>query len=366
MLFSTQDIDLLRLLRWCRFLSCGDILPLFPADVIENLLSLKLLRQHCPEQLLYLLTRGNALLDETFTALPPATPPSYKASETLRRSRVSKILLTAYRARLSVFTSSLQALASTGTCFLPTVMRGRGSNPWGSTRIAALLNLGDILYAVHYVCPGIGRLALTDELTAFINNTASFRSYERRLIFAGASCDEILTELSEPLDGRDTKLVTYADAYRQLHLPVHLLPCGDLGARQLQLMNVSGYRERLSKLALRSQYTPPPKEIPCWDACYERHPVCIAADLELRRIDAAVDTAKTENCSPVYLVALDEQLDSILLPRYRSDRQVRFFALKEAALAELLGQPTGLYAPPPTQFLTEKGAVIRAPLIKTH
>lgn len=366
MLFSTQDIDLLRLLRWCRFLSCGDILPLFPADVIENLLALKLLRQHCPEQLLYLLTRGNALLDETFTALPPATPPSYKASETLRRSRVSKILLTAYRAGLSVFISSLQALASTGTCFLPAVMRGRGSNPWGSTRIAAILNLGGALYAVHYVCSGIGRLALTDELTAFINNTAAFRKRERRLIFAGISCDEILTELSEPLDGRDTKLITYADAYRQLHIPVHLLPCGDLGAKQLQLMNVPGYREQLPKLALKSQYAPPPKEFPCWDACYEGHPVCIAADLNLRRITAAVHTAKAENSGPVYLIALDEQLDSLLLPRYRNDRQVRFFALKEETLAALLGRPAALYTPPPTQFLTEKGAVIRAPLIKTH
>ena len=58
--------------------------------------------------------------------------------------------------------------------FLSTLTRERGANPWGSTRVAAIAHLGDLFCAVHYVCPGIGKLSLTDELTAFSNQTARF------------------------------------------------------------------------------------------------------------------------------------------------------------------------------------------------
>lgn len=365
MIFNVQDMDVLRLLRWCRILSKEDILPLFPREVIFNLAAMKLIRVREPEGLLYLGSRGHAVLESAFPQLPPAIPPAYKAAETVRRLRVSRFFLTAYRAGLAVYQTERESLARHGTIFLPSIMRGRGANPWGSSRIAAIVRLGGSLAAAHYVCPGIGRLALSDELTLFANHTAEFRGTGRSLLFAGASYDSILSALKGSEEDRGSRLLTYGEAYRQVHLPVFLLSCDEVGALQLRIMAVPEYRKRLVKLALKGSYVPPPAGHTYWDAIYSGCPVVLAADMELRRIDAAVEAAERCACDGIYLIALDQQLDTVLLPRYRGRPCVRFFALKEETAAALLGQPIGLYVPPTTQFLTEKGEVIHAPLIKS-
>ena len=76
---------------------------------------------------------------------------------------------TAYYGAVNIFSASHKELSQSPSLFLSTITRRYEMNPWGNVRIAAIANLGGTLYAVHYVCPGIGKLALTDELTAFTN-----------------------------------------------------------------------------------------------------------------------------------------------------------------------------------------------------
>ena len=156
--------------------------------------------------------------------------------------------------------------------FLSTLTREKGSNPWGSTRVAAITHLGDLFCAVHYVCPGIGKLALTDELAAFSNQTARFSGAKRAFIFAGESYRDILTELEADIQ-TDTKLISYGGAYQCLQLPVHLLSCDDTGAVQLQIMAQPDYRTRLAQIALKEEYQPPPLDVSVWDAIYQRQPL---------------------------------------------------------------------------------------------
>ncbi len=106
----------------------------------------------------------------------------------------------------------------------------KGSNPWGSTRVAAIVRLGDCLYAIHYVCPGIGKLALMDELAAFSNQTARFHNTRRAFLFAGDSYRDLIRKLERPPDREDAKLLSYGGVYRCLQLPVHLLSCDATGA----------------------------------------------------------------------------------------------------------------------------------------
>lgn len=62
------------------------------------------------------------------------------------------------------------------------------------------------------------------------------------------------------------------------------------------------------------------------------------------------------------MAALKEQGEALLLSRYRG--AVQFYALTREAVAKLLDCPPALYQPPRTQFLTLKGDVVDAPLIK--
>ncbi len=66
---------------------------------------------------------------------------------------------------------------------------------------------------VHWVSPGIGCVALTDELTAFQNHTAAIPAKQRAMIFAAPSYEEILSELDTVQEKQNTRLQTYREVY---------------------------------------------------------------------------------------------------------------------------------------------------------
>ena len=86
--------------------------------------------------------------------------------------------------------------------------------------------------------------------------------------------------------------------------------------------------------------------------------------MDLRRIDTAVRTAKQHGCLPIALAALESQGSAVLLQRYADPGCATVYKVTENVLSELLGRAPNLYVPPRTQFLTEKGDVVDAPLIK--
>lgn len=364
MVFSEQDIDLLRLLRWCRYIGGTDLACIFSTNTIENLRYLKLITYHAKSASFILTSRGSQFLDENLDGLPASTPPSYRKEETQRRLRVSKLTLTTYRAGIPVFLNQIESLERAPAYYLTALSRIRGFNPWGSTRVAALLRLDNSVFALHCLFPDVGGLALTDELNAFNNNTAHIGKVRRGLIFAGETYQEVLAALSPGEAQPGSRLTSYGEAFRHVTLPVHLLSCDDTGALQLRIMAQQDYRSRLTMAALKSQFQPAPGEHPEWDAVFQGAPFVMAADMDLRRIDAAIRSAKTEGLGQVSMVALKEQARTVLSKRYRETGLARVFTLSPDALSSL-GDLT-LRLPSPRQFETSEGGVIDAPLIQAH
>lgn len=356
---------MIRLLRWCRYLAPPDLQGVFQDTVISNLEYLHLLRRHKASGTLVLTTDGNLLLDALFERLPPCLPPSYKATDILRRLRLARVMLTGYQAGLTVFTTELDALTVSASMFLPSNARGRGTNPWGSTRIAAIARLGDWLCGIHYVCPEIGKLCLNDELIAFSNNTSSITAARHALIFAGTSYVDILAELERSTFSDSPRLVHYGEAYHTLQLPVFLLPCNKTGATQLQIMSMPSYRRRLTQLALKSQYQPPPVDVPSWDATFHGQPLVMAADMDLRRIDTAIEEARTRGYPQVSIVALEEQADALLYARYRDSGKARLFVLTDETLSEFFDGAFQSRSLSQTPYFTQKGETLNAPIIQT-
>lgn len=272
MVFSERDIDLLRLLCWCQYLPPEAACQICPEAEVQLLRSMGLVRQHRTSGALLLTTQGAEWLGGICPGGVPAFSRSYHKSAIQRRLRISRLALTAYRAGVHIFTTSTEELSASPALFFSSITRSRGSNPWGSTRVAALAHLGELLCSIHYVCPGIGKIALTDELTAFNNQTAAFRGLRRVMVFAGESYASVLSELEAVYPHGDTKLIPYGEAYRRLRLPVHLLSCDDTGAIQLQILATPGYRPRLTQAALKSQYVPPPEGAPALDAMFQGLP----------------------------------------------------------------------------------------------
>lgn len=362
MIFTTRDLDILRFLRWCRFVLAEDLTSAFYKAEVQNLEILRLIKLYSPAQAYTLTAAGNRLLDTAFPKLPAAVAPAYKAADTIRRIRQAKLITTAYQAGVSVFTTDVSALCEQAM-FLPMIARNRGANPWGSTRVAALLHTGDLMCAIHWVSPGIGCIALTDELTAFQNHTAAIPTKQRTMIFAASNYEEILAELDAGQENQNTRLQSYREVYGCLKLPLFLMPCNETGCLQLRIMGTPNYRELLARIILKSHYIPPPVNRAMYDALYQGVPFVMAADMNLRYIDAVVEAARSDGLSQIALAALPEQVETVLNRRYRETGKARVFTITDAALRELLGS-TAPYTPPDLPFYTSEGSVLDVPPLK--
>ena len=219
------------------------------------------------------------------------------------------------------------------------------------------LNIPDLAYWFE------GCTALTDELTAFQNHTAAIPAKQRAMIFTASSYEEILTELDSGQENQNTRLQTYREVYDCLKLPLFLLPCNETGVLQLRIMGVPNYRELLARIILKSHYVPPPANRTMYDALYQCVPFIMAADMNLRRIDAAVEVARSDSLSQIVLAALPEQVEAVLNRRYRETGKARVFTITDAALRELLGS-TAPYTPPDLPFYTSEGSVLDVPPLK--
>ena len=363
MMLSCRDLDILRLLRWCRMIRPKELCEAFSEDEVMNLSAAQMIRFSDAAKAWLLTPCGNRVLGSAGFVLPPATAPTYREPDITRRLRLAQIVTTAYAAGVNIFLTKESELQSQPSLFLPFLHRNRGSNPWGSTRVAALLHTGDLMCAIHWVNPGIGCVALTDELTAFQNHTAAIPAKQRVIIFAASSYEEILSELDTVQEKQNTRLQSYREVYDCLKLPLFLLPCNGTGCLQLRIMGVANYRELLARIILKSHYVPPPTNRAMYDALYQGIPFVMAADMDLRRIDAAVEAARSDGLSQIVLAALPEQVETVLNRRYRETGKARVFTITDAALRELLGS-TAPYAPPVLPFYTSEGSVLDVPPLK--
>lgn len=184
MVFCVREIEALRLLGWCQYIRPAQLLRVVSETELSNLLTMKLIKYHSKSEALILTAEGRRLLAETIWL--PDTPRTYHADAVVRRLRLASLLLTAYQSGINVYATQPDELAEGNALFLTSAGRGRGRNPWGSTRTAALLHMGDLLCAAHYVCPDIGCLCPMDELSAFQNNTARLAGV-RSFLFCGES-----------------------------------------------------------------------------------------------------------------------------------------------------------------------------------
>jgi len=359
LLFSKTEIEALLLLRWCSLISVRDLAAAFPGETLHILRWFKFITVYKKHDAYVITREGARFLDAHFDNLPPFIKPTYRESYIVRRLHVSRLFLSAYRAGLSVFQTDPDSLEHCGGFYLTSKSRAKGMNPWGSTRVAALVRLGNMICGVHYVENGIGKISLTDELNALNNSTARFRDTTRGLIYTGESYETIMMEISKAEVHSSSRMIGYGDAFQKLQMPVFLIPSDEIGARQLCMMAQPEYRARMTRLALGPAGQPPPAERPEWDAFYQGVPFVMAADMDLHRIDAAAEQANASGKGPIYLVGLKGQ-EEVLRKRYKASglaQKVFTFSREKPEVRETLA----LYQPADRQFETQKGGVIHAP-----
>lgn len=87
----------------------------------------------------------------------------------------------------------------------------------------------------------------------------------------------------------------------------------------------------------------------------------VAADMDLRRLDAAIVAAQQEGFDQIAVAALEGQVESVLFSRYRETGKAWVYILTNDTVSELTGRSPVPYMTPNTPFLTEEGEAVSVP-----
>lgn len=362
MVFSVCDIELMRLLWWCGNMMPDSLCAVFDEEIVRNLMSAGLIHIHKSSGSLCLTAKGRRSLSGV--NCQERTPLSYRKDLIQRRLRVSDTVLTGYRAGMNLSVDATDQAAKSPTLFLPSFNRGKEQNIWGSSRVAVLLRLGGCCYGAYSIYPNVGRLNLADEERTLSVCAARSQSRHAAFFLAGDTYRTVLSELERADVSGDGRLISYGEAWKKTNLPVHLLSHDDTGALQLRIMAQPDYRQRLAWAGLGSGYTLPPSELPHCDGLLRGVPFVIAADMELHRLDAALEETRQVGFSQIAAIALKGQVRDILRERYKD--RMKLFAITKETLTAAFGDELPLCRPGYGVFLTERGDAINVPPIQTN
>lgn len=181
-------------------------------------------------------------------------------------------------------------------------------------------------------------------------------------LFAGDA--SVLVRLERAGVSGEGRLISYGEAWQRTVLPVHLLTCDDTGALQLRIMSQPDYRKRLAQAGLGKSYAPPPAELLHCDGLLRGVPFVIAADMDLHRLDAAMEEAQRAGFPEVAAAAPKGQVRGTLRERYQG--RVKLLTITKETLTAAFGDSLPLYRAEDSAFLTKEGNTIHVPPIQAR
>lgn len=79
MIFTTRDLDILRFLRWCRFVLAEDLTGVFSKTEVQNLEILRLIKPYPPRASLHADRRGKPAARRCFFETPRRSRPGLQS-----------------------------------------------------------------------------------------------------------------------------------------------------------------------------------------------------------------------------------------------------------------------------------------------
>lgn len=363
MLFSSADIELLRLIGWFKNLPFGlddvfhtQILSSAGMDVLQRL---GLISTSANKDFHRLKPQGQNVLQSLGFDYPTDNKYVSEQSRLVRRKEAAEIMLTFYRAGYNIFSDVISALHTQNNYLSAMAIRRNETTPsniFGGARFAGIGRNNSSAYLCYYADGG--QIYHTNERRFFMNAISGLNCNPSAMYF-GKSYSDIADIISKkPADTKKQKnnSITFYEVYRKFAMPIHLIECSDTGATQLMLMGQKNYRVRIAELALSEQFSPPNGGITTSDASFKdsNMPVVIGIDMDIKHIRTVYKQAKENGFERVAVIAFKEQLPT--LANLCSSMKPELFGIDKTAILEALDLK--LYEPQTTPYITPKGEYI--------
>lgn len=370
MFFDNADIELLRLIGWCKNLPTGQEkvfdTSLLSIAGISALQSVGYLTTTSNDSFHRLKPQGQELL-KSLGYDYPADSKYVSVDKTItRRKEAAGIMLTFYRAGYDIFSDQLSALEIPCSYLSAMALRRNEDKPcniFGGARFAGIGRSYSSAYLCYYVDGG--KIYHTNERRFFMNAIDKTQCTPAAIYFGKSykQVADIITQKTDETSKNKSNQLAFYEAYRKSTIPIHIVECSDIGASQLLIMGQENYRFRMARLALGELFTPPYQGISGGDAIFNdgtHLPVVIGIDMDIKHIRSVYRAARERDFETIAVVGFKEQLPT--LASLCSNMKPALYGIDRTEV--LLAFDLKLYEPPNAPYITQEGGYINASLIK--
>ena len=355
MQFSRAEIEVLCLCAWCKDIPvnrCRNI----PVEILDSLLQYKLIRLS-RNRLGYRCTpEGIALLQGA--EMNYEIDKSYRtnADTLLRRFQVAEIMTFLWRYGVDVFAEKPQA-ESQSNIFLPAfaLRRSRNANFFGNAKLTGFYYTQDYVFIPYFITKD--NCGVYPELEQRNFRADMFlQGRKPHILYTGEGNLEKLIDTISYKKEHSKKLTStyYKDAMGLFNCPVAIVPMDEEGMRQLRILSVPNYRQRLMKNLLGENYLPPTS--PMFDGRTKSENHIIGFDCNILRFENAVRTKK-----PTSIFVLPFQ--SKFVEKMVEGSNATSYVIDYDEIEKYFGLPPELPTIDCTPFQTGKGNYVDVPLL---
>ena len=357
MIFTRAEIDVLRLSAWCKDLPAAgtDILP---GETIRLLLALGLLRQsRCG--LSYRPTpAGYSLLREAgFTY---AADKQYRGAgpALVRRLGTSSVVSFLWRYGADVFRASPGAEPGV-PAFLPSfaLRRKAGANVLGGTRMAGFLYTDSVAFIPYYIAPESEGLYADVEQRTFRSESLLCGRTPFVLYTGAGALEQVLETVTVPRRRKEKSTTdTYPDALDKFGCPAGILPLNEDGLRQLRIMTVPDYRQKLIRRLLGKDYLPPVNRQSDGRSKSSGENFLVGIDCHIKRFESISEIREGTTAHIILLSTQTAAIQEVL-----KGRSAVLHPITIELAEQILGLPSLLPEPDQSPFQAGKGRVLYVP-----
>lgn len=353
MKFDRAEIEVLALCAWCRDLpvhGCKNI----PAKIINDLLELQLIRQsknglgyRCTPEAYELLHRAemNFTQDKCYRTNVEAIA---------RRMQMAEITSFLWRFGVNVFQNT-PPTDQAEKVFLPSfaLRRNKHANILGGTRLAGFYYAKNTVFIPYFITEDNNGVYPEVEQRTFRSEMLSCGKRPHIIYTGNGELQEIINTVSlkKERSAKSTSIY-YKDAMDRFACPVAIVPLTEDGIRQLRILSVPDYRQRLVKNILGIDYLPP--ESLEFDGRTKTENIIIGIDCNILRFENAVKSKKTTK-----IFVLPFQAEAV--QRTVQGTKAECYVLNLRETEEFLGLSGSLPDIDYSIFQTEKGEYVDVP-----
>lgn len=340
---------------WCKDFpanGCRNI----PAEILDSLVSFKLIRLS-RNKLGYRCTpNGIALLQGAEMNYEQDKTYRTDRGTLLRRFQLAEIMTFLWRYGIDVFAETPPAETQTNI-FLPSfaLRRSHHANFLGGAKLTGFLYTRDTVFIPYYIEEDNNGIFPEIEQRNF---RADMLLCGRRpqIIFTGeGDLKQLIETISYKKERpKNAKTTYYKDAMGLFNCPIAIVPMDEGGMRQLRILSVPDYRQRLMKNLLGEDYLPPTS--PLFDGRTKSENFIIGFDCNILRFENAVKSKK-----PTGIFVLPSQEDYVA--KLVDGTNAKCFVIKFEDAERYFGLPHELPTIDRTPFQTGKGGYVDVPLL---